>query len=84
MKNRIEPKFPVATGGNPCDGRTIFAADGSKIGLLRREFDYVDVGSVQCSYVNKVTGYVVEDWKNDKDHEFKTLKEASAFARSMS
>lgn len=80
--NRIDPKFPKVDPGNDCGGRGIYAPDGRRVGTLYRLFNYKRPSLMSETYVNTVAAYQVEDF-DSKPHDFKTLAEATAFARSM-
>lgn len=92
---RIEPKFPKLTNGNECDGREILGDKGERLGLLRRDVDWVEMlGTIQTRVTPKIVGYIVECWADpdpanyDKDYEsversVKTLAEATFLAKKI-
>lgn len=78
-------KFPKIVAGNDCDGADILNAAGERIGQIRREIDWKDVGFTSCVYKAKITGYVVDLWKVADtlplEPRFDTLAQARDYAR---
>ncbi len=74
--------FPKLRSGDDDPGSSI-VVNGEREGVIVRNIDWRDVGSVSVSYRATIFGYTVQIFSSDPEPSFKTLAGARDYVRKF-